>query len=147
MFDSSPAPPVGKVEAKHIIDALAIDPMVAGDSWVRFAKTRFKELMDVLNARRVDELSGAAHPLWTKQESVCISIHDRDTRSEAASLITWAVDDLAHCIMQLLTKYGAESGRGELVLVGALVVKAHDLGGGFFNFVVKQQFTAGSYES
>jgi hypothetical protein len=146
VFDSSPTQPDRRVEASHVIDALAIDAETAADAWVRFAKTRFRGMMDVLNVVRIDELEAAAHPLWTKQESVCFSIHNRDTRAEAVWLIEYLVDRLAHEIMKIQIKFGNLSGRRTLVLVGALSVKAHDLGEGFYNFVLKQQLTVGTHE-
>lgn len=144
-FDSTnEAPP--RVETKHIIDALAVDPMVAGDSFVRWAKTRWRGVMDVLNAVRIEALSGAAHPLWTLQHSVCISIHDKDTREEAVQLLEDLVDDLAKQVLTYHSRYQFVRKSPKIVLVGALSAKAHDLGGGFFNFTLKQQLTVGSNE-
>jgi len=140
-FDSTTeAPP--RVETKHIIDALAVDPMVAGDSYVRWAKTRWRGLMDVLNATRVEGLPGAAHPLWTLQHSVCISIHDKDTREESISLLEDLMQDMGEDIIQIRTRHQF-TGRPKLVLVGALSARLFDLGGGFFNFSIKQQITVG----
>jgi len=140
-FDSTTeAPP--RVETKHIIDALAVAPIVAGDSYVRWAKTRWRGAMDVLNVVRIEALSGAAHPLWTLQHSVCISIHDKDTREESVQLLEDLVGDLAKQVLTCHSRCQFRD-RNKIVLIGALSAKAHDLGGGFFNFTLKQQLTVG----
>lgn len=142
VFESSSSEPKARVEARHIIDALAVDPGVAGDSYVRWAKTRWRGLMDVLNPTRVEELAGGGHPMWTLQHSVCISIHDKDTRKESVKLLEDLVQDLAEEVLKIHGRYQFGE-RPKLVLIGALSARASYLGGGFFNFTLKQQLTVG----
>jgi hypothetical protein len=142
VFESSASEPRALLESRHIIDALAVDPQVAGDSYVRWAKTRWRGLMDILNPERIKELAGGGHPLWTLQHSVCLSIHDKSTREESGKLLEDLVQDLAEEVLKIHGRYRFGE-RPKMVLVGALSAKASHLGGGFFNFTLKQKLTVG----
>lgn len=100
-----------------------------------FARIMKRRLSDIVgaNIKRTVDPNLVAHPCWVLSESVCVLVTDDDTKP--AELVLSCINRLGNTIV-------TEAGENA-VMMGALYTRIHNLGKGFYNFVVKQKFTVG----
>ena len=99
-----------------------------------FAKIMKRRLADIIgdNIHRSIDSRLIAHPCWVLSESVCLIVKENPTKPTAQ------MSPQRRGRNAILDEAGDHA-----VMMGALETRIHNLGGGFFNFVLKQRFTVG----
>ena len=146
-FDSVPAQPATRIALGSYAQALYglhHDRGVAENIFAARAKTSFFDIISIVPKRlELSDHNADVFPLWVDQQTFAIRLKDlpsspRDEAFAVAALPLEAmVLRLAHSV---LDTYKSTYAGKVLVLVGALVVRVQDIGGGKFSFSLKQKW-------
>jgi len=145
LFDSTPAQPASKIEPGSYAQALYglhHDRGVSENIFAARAKTHFSELLHDIPKHLCLEHEDL-FPLWVDQQTLAFRLKDLpasprvDGFDEASQPLEDMVVRLAHSVLD--TYHKCTPGQ-VLVLIGSLVVRVQDIGGGKFSFALKQKW-------
>jgi hypothetical protein len=115
---------------EQVVEVTPMDLAGARNVFARVSKALVRANTSDSTKRQIDEHI-MAHPSWVVSHSIAVCMERG--KEECGRLVEECVVSLATTINEMVENKG--------VMLGALTTKIHDLGNGWFNYVLKQKFT------